>query len=484
VNSKLAAEKVLDLLEKLQHAIEEFAARSAKLETDSRARLVKDNRRYEQGVEQQNQQLAAATGEADAAFHTARTAVESAFLRRKARITAACQSSKESGLKKVEEKLGARKYELQKGMLHADRDRDAALVAAGKAIEAFREQLALEQDGLARLEWAVRGAFGGYRKLTRGFFAAYQNTLGELATDEQALLAELRSLAERAGKELARFRRHFVVGLLKYARYGFLLALALGVWPLALLLPRLGMHWLSLRAAETVTAASLAIFVLRVLLQRRAEPLAASISALLARARRLHDACQQAAEAHYQREIERIKAEFQAATRTADQQLKQALAEAGEGRVSCRMRVDERTVRVIAKCERQFERRQEGLGQEHAEAVQRLQRATQVRVEALTGSWKELEGKLLAEQAAAQQLLAQEWRQRTGPLCAGLQAAQETADALFPPWSARDWTKWTPPAQFAHAAPFARLQVDLSKACEARFWLKRRKRARPRQLAP
>ena len=50
-------------------------------------------------------------------------------------------------------------------------------------------------------------------------------------------------------------------------------------------------------------------------------------------------------------ELERVKHEYQSTIQTIERQLKRALAEAGEMRVSCRMTSDERTVRITAKNE-------------------------------------------------------------------------------------------------------------------------------------
>ena len=41
------------------------------------------------------------------------------------------------------------------------------------------------------------------------------------------------------------------------------------------------------------------------------------------------------------------------------------------------------------------------------------------------------------------------------------------AEKLFPPWAAPEWANWNPPPQFAQAAKFAQLEVDLEKLCEA-----------------
>ena len=80
---------------------------------------------------------------------------------RKARIGKAYQASKEKGLADIENQTGTRKYELQKRMLQAERDRDAGLAAAATALEEFKANLAAEQAALAPLETAAHKRFQG-----------------------------------------------------------------------------------------------------------------------------------------------------------------------------------------------------------------------------------------------------------------------------------------------------------------------------------
>ena len=59
--------------------------------------------------------------------------------------------------------------------------------------------------------------------------------------------------------------------------------------------------------------------------------------------------------------------------------------------------------------------------------------------------------------------LAAEWRAATEPLFATLGAAQRAAADRFPAWSPEFARQWTPPEEFANAAQFARLDVDVAK---------------------
>ena len=138
MSSHLGAEKRLELLDRLSGTVRDFAARADKLNGDFRAGIARERQRREAAAEEQDRQLAAGMAEADAVFQAARTAAESKDEHRKTRIGRAYQASKEQGLQKVENQTGARKYDLQKKILQAERDQKTGLAAAAATFEEFR----------------------------------------------------------------------------------------------------------------------------------------------------------------------------------------------------------------------------------------------------------------------------------------------------------------------------------------------------------
>src|SRR5882724_10822919 len=188
VSSDSAADKILELLATLKTTVEEFAARSEKLNEEFRVKLTREHQRCEVAVQEQNQQLAATLAQADAAIEAARAAALARYEKRKTRIGKAYQGSKEQALKRVENHVGGRKYDLQKRTLQAERDRDAALAAATAAFQEFRQNLAAQQETLAQREGAAQRLFKGYRRFHRYFFRAYENAVADLSRDEHQLL--------------------------------------------------------------------------------------------------------------------------------------------------------------------------------------------------------------------------------------------------------------------------------------------------------
>jgi len=455
----------VQILESLKGTIEEIAARAEKLTEEFRAQTAREQRRFEAAFEEQTASLAAANVENETALENARAAAKTAYEARKTRIGKAYQSSKELGLQKVEERTGARKYELQKKMLQAERDQQNGLAAATAAHQQFQNSLASEQEALAELEVAAQRAFKGYPAFRRRFTGAYESVEGELSGDEQRLLAELKELMTRAASELSRFRGFLLVRLFQFLLIWFVLAA--GVVASAAVLPQFGVRWLSLKEAGLWAGASLAlILVLRFLVVRSAMPLASSISKTLARARRLHGACHHQGETHYQQESERLRAEYSNTTASIEQQLKQALSQAGDSRVACRMKSDERAVRANSRNERLYPAHLQRIEKEHTEKIQRIRQAADVRRKALTDAWEQKRAQFAEAHAKQIGELKAEWLKRLQPLYQSIEGSMAAAEKLFPGWDAAVWQEWPPPSDFVRAARFAALNVDVSQLSE------------------
>ena len=460
MSNNLAAGQTLALLESLKGTVEELAARSEKLNQQAEQQAAKEKQRFESALEEHNQQTNAAISEAEASFQAAITAAEQHYQTRKTRIGRAFQTSKALGLKKVEDQVGARKYELQKKMLQAERDRETGLTTTARNFEELRRNLADEEQRLRQLEQTVLKAFSGYSRFGRLFRRAYEKVDVDLSADANQMLLELRERLARVGTELSRFQSYFLLRLFKYWPVWLILALAGG----GFLVQQFGLNNRGYRFAGAEIVASLfVIWVMRWYAQRRTGPFAASISKGLAQGRRFLDAAQEKGATHHQQELQRIQQEYQTAAQTADHDLKQTLAKAGESRVACRMSADERTVKINARSEELYRARLKRLDRDKTENLKELQNSAELRVKALTD---ERDAKLqlfASEHQAGWSSLEREWNERLRPAFQELETLRITADELFPPWSAPALKNWSPPKKFAQAARFANLRVDLGR---------------------
>ena len=128
----------MELVEGLRTTINEIAARANALASEVQVKTAKEGRRREAADEEHARQLKTDAAEAEANYRAAKAAAQTHYEQRKGRIGKAYQASKEQGLVKIEQQIGGRKYELQRAMLQAEKDRDTALADAGKRIEELR----------------------------------------------------------------------------------------------------------------------------------------------------------------------------------------------------------------------------------------------------------------------------------------------------------------------------------------------------------
>ncbi len=464
MSSNLGVGKTLELLERLKSTVRDLAARAEKLNAEFYARTGRERRLREAAQERQARELAAAAGEGEAALAAAGEEARAKYEARKARIGTAYQASKEKRLADIEAGTGTRKYELQKTMLQAERDREAGLAATTTALEEFRASLADQQAALASLETAAARAFRGYGKFVRLLAGAYQQAASPSpALDAQSLLAELRAGLGKTQGDLGRFQQFRLLRVFKYLPVWGLVAL--GAVPLVLnqFGHNSGAYW---KAGGCVAGIVAVVLIVRYFAQRRATPLAAAVAEGLGKARRLHDAAAERAEAHCQQELERVKGEFESATRTVDRELKQTLAEAGERRVVCRMQSDEKASRALEKNDQLYRAKRERLQRQHAGAGEQLKRTAETRTRAEVEASEQREAGFSADYQAAWQKLEAEWKRATGQIYESIQSANAAADTLFPPWQAPVLEAWTPPAQFAAAAKFARMDVEVEKLAQ------------------
>ena len=464
MSSNLGVNKTLELLDRLKGTVREFCARADKLNQDFQGGTSRERRHREALVEEQAKQLSAAISEAEGAFSAAKGAAGAKHEARKARIGKAYQASKETALGDIENRTGSRKYELQKRMLQAERDRAAGLTAAATTFEEFKANLTAEQAALTPLEMAAHSAFRGYRKLLHLPSDAYEKAARPAATlDENQLLAQLRELIGKTRGDLERFQKFWLLRVFKYLAAWVVIVLC----ELPLVLQQTGLNSAGYWKAGLCVAGSLVVvLILRSLARSQAGPLAAAIAGAIGKARRLHDTARERSEAHYQQELERIKGGFESTIQTVDQQLKQALAEAGERRVGCRMQSDEKASRALEKNDRLHRAKLDRLQRQGAANLEQLKLTAETRRKAEVEASEQREAKLNTDYHAQWQTLEADWKQTIQPIYAAIESANAIAGKLFPPWGPRVVETWAPPAQFAAAAQFAKMAVDVEKLAE------------------
>jgi hypothetical protein len=131
------------------------------------------------------------------------------------------------------------------------------------------------------------------------------------------------------------------------------------------------------------------------------------------------------------------------------------------------MSCDERTVRITARHEKISRARIEQLEREHAESLKSLKQSAEAKTKALTQASEGAQGAFTANHEAGWRALEIEWKAKIDPSYEAIHTVRSDADELFPPWKAEVWKTWTAKKQFAQAAKYAELRVDLQKLCTA-----------------
>ena len=456
----------MELVDRLRTTIEEFGVRANKLNEELRFKTTKERQRCAVATTALKQELQTQSTEAQTGFENRKAALQAKYQKRKEWIGDAYQSSKEQGLQKIEDNIGVRKYELQKATLNGEKDRDAGLVRVAAAHEEFIRNLTTQQEQLARQERDAQGLLKGYGSLVRFFFKAYELVEVSQEPDENRLIAQLQDLVNRATQEMGVLRGLPLFRLFRFLPLWVVLILALfGAVPA---LDHLGVHSVSYPQAAIAVGIGLVLLIgIRFLAHRRAAPIAHSLSQLLAKARRVHDLAKTAAETRRQTEAQNIQTRYQEAIQQATDRLRQAQANAGDLRVKCRTDNDKHAVQVTARHEALHRAKLQRLEREQTEAAQARARSEEERLKALADGCESKIAQFGAEQAAGWQALESAWQQQTRPIYEALQAAGNDSGVTFPAWTDPKWKEWKPPAQFARAARFGELKVDLEKLCQA-----------------
>lgn len=466
MSNPLAANHTLGLVDALKLTVEDVGARANKLQEDLATTLAREGRRHESSLEEQARQLSSATLQAEAIHQASKEAAQARFEARKKWIGRAYQTSRELALKQIDEQVGGRRYEMQKAMLQAEKDRDAALASATSASRELQSALAAEQESLANLERSAQQSFKGYGAFQRLFLSAYEKSQVDTSGDANHLIEEVRNHTKQAAIEMEKLRGALLLRLFKYWLGWLVLAACfVAVVPLNI---RVGGHSFTYAQAGAVAGIFFGLtLIVRWIAQRGARLTAEKASKALADARRLHDACQRAEQAQTQQTLERTKNEFVEKTQAADQELKRAQTAASNDRVSCRMATDERTVALNQHHERAFRMRREQLERANSKAIKDLTEASEARRQAQVQTWGERQAKLKADHADGMKKLELEWRSKLEPLYAEIASCKTMADQLFPPWDSPTFTEWTPPAKFSQAARFGTAGVELKSLCDA-----------------
>ncbi len=467
VSKLTSATATLELLHRLRDTVRSFATREEQLQREQQAHEARLKQRAESVLAQRSEQFQAEHATLEASLNEARTQRTTRWDNRRARLIRAQKNALRQRLTRIEERENLRKFELQREMLGAQRQREAGLKAASTAFTELTAQLKVEQETLAKVDASARVTLRGYpvwaRLLNPSAAAVTEGDPGES-------LEQLRLRLTAATNDLEHVRATGLPVLFSYLPVwlwcGAVVLLA-GALPFVNM-ARFDLPTLGFAGAGIVAAIGLSFVGLVYLTGWLAGGKAArSLTQALNEAQEFAAACEAQALARRQAEEQRLTTEASTAGQGHDAEWQHALSETEITKAQSKREMDVRLERALRRYEQLRSFALDSL--EHAISNE-LAAARATAEEELRNTTVANETTLMTaanQREAAWLALAAEWRAAAGPLFAELAGAQRSAMERFPDWSPTFAQQWRPPTTFAHAAQFARLDVDVAKLAGA-----------------
>ena len=445
MSSKLGVDKTLELLDGLKATVADFTAREEKYERDFKIRMMKERQRHDAAAQEQMATLTDTISRTETDFQAARQAAANRFERRKAVISEARKTSKEQALTRIESKTGTRKYELQKRLIQAEKNRDAGLAAAVETLEGHKLQLAEQREVLAGLQRRVRGALRAYPGFGGKLARAQERAEISESGDENQLLSALRELIKSVEAGLKEFRGQVLANVFKFLPIWLLLPLC--AVPAAL------QHFKVIAMTQPMAigisaGAAVVLLIIYFVGRQQAAPLADKIAAALGKAARLHEFIQEKAARRYDEDLVQLETDFKTGTQLIDHELKQAIKDDVGMKGSFREDVDAKTVRISARNEKQYRASLARFEREQAESMARLKNEATARKMEIATDWLGKEARFNAEYEAQWAAMEKEWNEKTRQAYETIAAANASAQKLFPPWKPEMVESWQPPQSF------------------------------------
>ena len=130
------------------------------------------------------------------------------------------------------------------------------------------------------------------------------------------------------------------------------------------------------------------------------------------------------------------------------------------------MRSDEKASGALEKNDRLHAAKLDRLQQQRSASLEQVKQTAEARRKAEVEASQKREAQFNVDYQAQWQKLEAEWKSTIQPIFEGIVSANELAGRLFPPWKPGVLESWAPPAQFAAAAKFAQMEVEIEKLAE------------------
>jgi S-DNA-T family DNA segregation ATPase FtsK/SpoIIIE len=455
------------LLDRFRRTVRETVNRRDELERDAATRAHRLRAQLDQALSQERIKNHAAVQSLQETNATRQGQLSARHQGRRSRITKALENALKKRLATIEAEEGRLTFENQRGLLEAERVRDAELAQNKTRHADFSAELANERDALDQLELRGRASLGGFGSLARLFVNPPPASAFNAGVPAGDLLNQLRQQRDLTAQELSRCNALVLPLLFRVFRLWLVL-------PLVLLAPFLFVPELRRFDFAAVPGSVwaitggvfVAVIIFYVLGQRLAAPRARAAAVAWHTARQMADACAQQAEAQFATETNQIQTAFANTTQELNQRWKQVRNQARDRRNEWSTRLNEQARELQTRNDQRL-----AAAQQRAEAE--LAGQTKHAQEQLSGAMQQLEAthnenlaRIHATRDESRRQLEADWQKIVLPALAQLQEAEVAAQTMFPDWTDARWNDYRLPDEFHHAARLGALTVDVEKLCE------------------
>lgn len=466
-NKPRCVAETIALLDRLRRSVRDCVTRRNEIEKDTTLRTSRLRAQHEQALAAERTLWTTETEKANAATAKDQAALEAIFNTRKARLVKALNNAQQQRLKEIESEEGKHTFANQRGLLDAEKVRDAELQQNKASYEAFTTQLANEQAALDHLAIRTKGTLSGFGSLARLVDQPSATHPSNPNASENELLDQLRIQRDLAASKLSQCNA-FVLPL--FFRF-FRLWLCL---PLVLLLPfafapelrRFDFAAVSTNVWLIVGGSFLGIIALYFLTRKLVTPPAQAAATALATAQKLAALCAQKAEATFKAETQRIQSVFTDTTQELNSSWKHVRNDARGLRQEWSERLSDQARQLNLANEEQHRIKLNRLSERQTETLNQLNAQSKTQTQALEASFTENLSRITTTRDEGFRAITAEWQSIVLPTLATLQQANTEARSLFPPWDSGRWNDFRMPEEFLHAALFGWLAVELEKFCE------------------
>jgi len=423
---------LLEQLDALRAATQDFAAREDRLNREHTARTTAARQQLETAHRRLNDEGGDKLDQVRADYEARREANSAWFADRKRRINRAHANVRKQVLDRVATTEGREKFAIQKGTLTAERTRETGLAQAVAHHAEYQQQLASLRETGAQLEAAAHAALGGYGKFRRLLAPDRAWPEPDLAPDEIQLFDRLQKLHATASEDLARFRKHPLTAIFRFLPFWLLLLLAAAGGAGLAARHQAWAKALPPALAPGLLAAAGLLLVIREVGGRQQAALAAKIAAALAQARRLDGACFEKSNLRLTQTQAQVQADYISTVDALNQRwrslTKETIQERGERPVA----IDAQAQQLYQKCEQMQVRHRQKLENDEKEAIALLQFSKQTHQSRLDTEHAAHLARLEHDFVQAWSALVAEWNALVPPLVGQLRAHAAAAERIFP----------------------------------------------------